>query len=419
MRKVMTVQESSGARGEDTRQCKGTRWMGIALLMLAFVGVCCLTACQAQAELPTAPSDQEERLEGSASATRSTSSSSATDATTQSIALESVVYVTSYGDTNANSFNQSLWQGVQSFSTSSNVPCSFSAPAEDTDEARLATMTQAVNDGASVIVCSGSDYGSLIPTLVSEHPQTRFLLVGTGMTDTNGKEVTAGNVAVVECHEEQAGYLAGYALVAAGYYDIGFAGGRAVPSVIRYGYGFLQGANAAASELNVADQLYVTYWYADTFVASQAVYDEVAHWYQTGTRAVFSCGGGIVSSVIDAAATVDGGKVVGVDSDQAALSDVVLTSATLNLPQVISGALGKLSDNKGAWPVDMAGKTTTYGAAEDAVALATGTWRLDSWSVDAYQALYNRLKSGEIQVSNSIAERPNVNIQVRWKNEAL
>lgn len=51
--------------------------------------------------------------------------------------------------------------------------------------------------------------------------------------------------------EEQAGYLAGYAAVNEGYTQLGFMGGIAVPAVIRYGYGFIQGADATGVSADI------------------------------------------------------------------------------------------------------------------------------------------------------------------------
>ena len=52
--------------------------------------------------------------------------------------------------------------------------------------------------------------------------------------------------------EEQCGYLAGYAAVKEGFTKLGFTGGGGGtnPACCRYGYGFVQGADAAAKELD-------------------------------------------------------------------------------------------------------------------------------------------------------------------------
>ena len=74
-----------------------------------------------------------------------------------------------------------------------------------------------------------------------------FLFVdGWTLQDDEGNDLQ--NVAAVVYQEEQAGYLAGYAVVMEGFTKLGFSGGGGGtnPACIRYGYGFVQGAEAAA-----------------------------------------------------------------------------------------------------------------------------------------------------------------------------
>jgi basic membrane protein A and related proteins len=59
------------------------------------------------------------------------------------------------------------------------------------------------------------------------------------------------NVHSIFYAEEQVGFLAGYAAVKEGFTKLGFMGGMAVPAVVRFGYGFVQGAEYAAAELDV------------------------------------------------------------------------------------------------------------------------------------------------------------------------
>ena len=64
---------------------------------------------------------------------------------------------------------------------------------------------------------------------------------------TNNSRTANSCTAVYQ--EELCGYMAGYAAVKLGYTKLGFLGGMAVPRCrCRYGYGFVQGADAAAAE---------------------------------------------------------------------------------------------------------------------------------------------------------------------------
>ena len=158
----------------------------------------------------------------------------------------------------------------------------------------------------------------------------------------------------------------------------------------------------------------VKYWYADSFSPSDDIKTKAASWYTEGTQVIFSCGGGICTSII-AAAEEGGGKVIGVDSDQYYLSDVVITSAMKDLPNSVQLSLGALYDNGGVWPEDYAGATQTLGAAENCVGLPTAdhSWRFENYTIDEYNELYARVQSGEIEISNSTDAMPEtVNVTV-------
>ena len=194
-------------------------------------------------------------------------------------------------------------------------------------------------------------------------------------------------------------------MVKDGYTKLGYIGGMDVPAVIRFGYGFIQGAEYAAQEMGV--EVEMKYWYSYSFNPSDDIKNKAASWYTEGTEVIFSCGGGIYNSVV-AAAEEGNGKVVGVDSDQAHVSETIITSAMKDLPNSVILALTRLYDNGGEWPEDMAGVTQNLGAADDCVGLPTAetSWRFSTFTVDEYNAIYEQVKSGEIAISNSIDELP-------------
>lgn len=84
---------------------------------------------------------------------------------------------------------------------------------------------------------------------------------------------------------------------------LGFMGGMAVPAVQAFGYGFLQGAEAAAKELNLPDgSINVTYHYTGDFAETDTNKATAKTMYQEGTEVIFACGGSVGKSVISAAA---------------------------------------------------------------------------------------------------------------------
>ncbi len=392
------------------------------------MGVFCLAGCSQKSEVPNKEVSTVEGAEssggsGSSSANGSTAGSS-TASTSASAAGATVgggsniaAVLFDSGGADSNAFNQEIWSGMKSFVKShTEWKAKATEFAGDADTAQHSSALQsAVDSGAKMIVCVGSTYSTLLPAAADANPDVSFLLVDAEMTDTAGAAVSKNNVHCVTFDNAQAGYLAGYALVKEGYRGLGFAGGKAVPSVMLYGSGFVQGANAAAEADGVAADTYLAYWYTDTFAASEAVQTEVQRWYGNGVDVVFSCGGSISENVIAAAAATSKTCAMA-DADGSKLSSTVVCSATKNLSGGISDALGAFTKNNSSWDQDMAGKTSKLGLADDGVSLTCGsTWKLTKFSESDYKALVDKIKSGEIVVNEDANATLNVAIQVDRK----
>ena len=203
---------------------------------------------------------------GGSSASTAESTATSTEATSEAAASGSktdVAFVTDVGNIDDQSFNQYTWQGVQDFCSANSLNANYYRPTEDSDAARLEQMDNAVNDGAKAVVVAGYLFGSSIAEAQAKYPDVEFLALDVSTSDL-GDTTPTENTALITYKEEQAGYLAGYAAVYDGYKELGFLGGMAVPAVIRYGYGFVQGADAAAKELGV-DDVNIKYWYSGGF----------------------------------------------------------------------------------------------------------------------------------------------------------
>ena len=209
--------------------------------------------------------------------------------------------------------------------------------------------------------------------------------------------------------------MAGYAAVKLGYTKLGFLGGMAVPAVVRYGYGFVQGADAAATELGA--DVSVNYVYGNQFSGDADITAYMDTWYANGTEVVFACGGGIYISAAEAAAKV-GGKVIGVDVDQAPTIDaygegMTVTSAMKGLAPTVKAILGELilKDN---W-AEYAGKINTLGLVSGTDVEANyvqipyeSTQWSDTFTKDDYAALVAAMFDGTVTVSNNTETEPAV-----------
>ena len=196
----------------------------------------------------------------------------------------------------------------------------------------------------------------------------------------------------------------------------------AVPAVIRYGYGFVQGANKAAEELKVADQVTIEYVYGGQFYGDQTITASMDGWYKNrGVEVVFACGGGIWTSACEAAAKV-GGKVIGVDVDQTAQingygAGMHVTSAMKGLGATVNAALSAIQAGK--WD-EYSGKVATLGLVSGSdlsvnyVGLPTDTWALKNWSVNDYKALVADVYAKKVTVSNAIENAPATSVKVNY-----
>ena len=247
--------------------------------------------------------------------------------------------ITDVGTIDDKSFNQGTWEGLEKYAKDNNLTHKYYKPTEKSDEACMNAIDLAVKGGAKVIATPGFLFEYPIMEAQTKYPDVSFILVDAEPKDKDGNVQIEDNVMSIMYAEEQAGYLAGYAAVTEGYKNLGFMGGIAVPAVIRYGYGFIQGADAAAKDMGLkAGDIKMKYTYVGNFDASPENNAKAAAWYNEGTECIFACGGGVGNSVMKAAETADK-VVIGVDVDQSVESETVITSAMKNLGDSIYGAL--------------------------------------------------------------------------------
>lgn len=301
--------------------------------------------------------------------------------------------ITDVGTIDDKSFNQGSWEGLEAYAKDNNLTCKYYKPAEKSDAACMTSIDLAVKGGAKVIVTPGFLFEYPVLEAQDKYPDVKFVIIDAAPTDPNEGQRIEKNVESIFYAEEQAGYLAGYAAVAEGYTKLGFMGGIAVPAVIRYGYGFIQGADAAAKELGV-EEVSMKYTYVGNFDATPENNAKASAWYNEGTEVIFACGGAVGNSVMKAAETAD--KVmIGVDVDQSVESETVITSAMKNLGDSIYGALEDYYNDS-----FQGGKTVTLDASQDGVKLPMETSKFKVFTQEKYDELYAQLKDGTIKVGN-------------------
>ncbi|MEA4915376.1 MAG: BMP family ABC transporter substrate-binding protein [Christensenella sp.] len=325
-----------------------------------------------------------------------------------------IAMVTDVGNIDDKSFNEFTWMGCKNWAEANGAVANYYRPSEDSDEARIETIKTAIEKGANVIVCPGYLFGATYNQLPQLYPDVMFLGIDLGLGDVPAPQA---NTALITYQEEQSGFLAGYAAVMDGYTKLAFLGGIDVPAVVRYGFGYVQGANQAATELGNTADVSIKYWYSGTFGPNDEIKTKTAGWYTEGTQIIFAAGGGIVYSAI-ASADEANGKLIGVDVDQSGISERIVTSAKKELENSVKLALSDLLANGGKWSAKYAGVENKLGAAQDCVGLPTDSaaWRFSTFTLDQYKALFDKVKSGAYTISPAIDVQPTVTIAVDYQN---
>ena len=291
-----------------------------------------------------------------------------------------VAMITDSGDITDQSFNQTTYESCKAWAESNGVEFNYYKPESDADESRNASVDQAVADGANVIVMPGYMFAATVVAQSEMYPDVKFVALDVSAGDICEKGVGEGydynpanwnvtdyynteNVYCCTYQEELSGYMAGYGAVKLGYKHLGFLGGMSVPAVTRFGYGFVQGADAAAKELGIENEVAVEYVCGGQFYGDADITAYMDTWYsEKGVEVVFACGGGIYTSAAEAAVKT-GGKVIGVDSDQSFVinefqEDLTITSAMKGLATTVNTLLTEIK--AGNWS-NYAGKIDNLG----------------------------------------------------------
>ena len=362
----------------------------IIALLLALVMMLSLAACGSEVEEPVEPDapavEGEEPVEDEVEV--------------------AVAMVTDYGDITDQSFYQTTYEACKAFCEAEGLAFEYFKPATDSDDDRIAMIENAIDSGYNVVVLPGFAFANAIIATADEYPEVKFVALDVSEFDLTGNGWSIPeNVYSAVYQEEISGYFAGYAAVKLGYTKLGYCGGMAVPAVLRFGYGFLQGADAAAAETGA--DVSVVWGYANQFYGDADITAVMDTWYGEGTELVFACGGGVYTSVAEAAAKV-GGKVIGVDVDQSFNIDatygegMTVTSAMKGLAPTVKELLGRIVAGE-----FVGGQVENLGlvsenSEENFVQLPATTQWSDDFTEDDYNALVAAIYNGEIVVNNSI-----------------
>ena len=378
-------------------------------LFLSLTLLLALTACKAA---EAASGAQQEQRTVTAPTDDATFVYQPEDPTVTPAGGETIALVTGVSGTESGA-DAMLWQGVQTFASAYGYTATTQTAEGDSSADAETALRTAAESGAKLVICRGDAAATALYRIQENYPDVHYLLFDDEPhNDDYSAYKTANLVHCVLFQEEQAGYLAGYAAVIDGYTSLGFVGAREIPGIVRYGTGFLQGAEAAAEQQG--ETVNLKFWFADTYDENDAVTQRMADWYNSGVSLIFVSGGTLYKGAAQAAEQT-GGKVMAGDTNVTALSDSILASAVKCYNAAVQRQLYEFF-TAGSWSTQNAGQTERVGITNAEVALESDTsWRLDSFTLDDYRSLYEDLRTSVKRVDayadmETLPDTPNVTV---------
>ena len=321
--------------------------------------------------------------------------------------------ITDIGTIDDKSFTQGSWEGLKKYAEEKGITYKYYKPAGKDTDSKIDSIYLAISSGAKLIVTPGYLFEPAIYKVQDTHPEINFVLLdGTPQDGTYTDFRIEKNVYAVLYAEEEAGFLAGYGVVKEGYTNLGVMGGMAEPSVIRFGYGFVQGADYAAKELGVKN-IKIDYTYIGGYEPTPEVQTKASSWFIKGVQVIFAPAGGAGNSVMSAAEQ-NKGYVVGVDVDQSVESPTVITSAMKMIGESVYNAIDEFY--KGNFP---GGNSVILDAKVHGIGLPMETSKFKNFTKEDYDNIYKKLIDGSIEIlkdtdAKDVSQLPLDNVKVNF-----
>ena len=321
--------------------------------------------------------------------------------------------ITDIGTIDDKSFTQGSWEGLKKYAEEKGITYKYYKPAGKDTDSKIDSIYLAISSGAKLIVTPGYLFEPAIYKVQDTHPEINFVLLdGTPQDGTYTDFRIEKNVYAVLYAEEEAGFLAGYGVVKEGYTNLGVMGGMAEPSVIRFGYGFVQGADYAAKELGVKN-IKIDYTYIGGYEPTPEVQTKASSWFIKGVQVIFAPAGGAGNSVMSAAEQ-NKGYVAGVDVDQSVESPTVITSAMKMIGESVYNAIDEFY--KGNFP---GGKIAVLDAKVHGIGLPMETSKFKNFTKEDYDNIYKKLVDGSVEIlkdtdAKDVSQLPLDNVKVNF-----
>ncbi len=315
----------------------------------------------------------------------SKSGSESTSGTTTQAAKEfKVGLVTDTGGLNDRGFNHLAFVGLQKAEKELGVKGRV-IEAKTTGE-YVPNLLALAHQKYDLIIGVGFTEIQAMGNVAGKAPNSHYAIVDVSYKDLTGMPT---NVEGLLFHEEQVGYLAGYAAAlaakAAGGNMVSSVGGQKQPPVDRFIAGYQAGAKKAVPGIQTQND------YSQDFV-DQAKCKEIAlNQIAAGSKVVFQVAGGCGLGALDAAKE-KGVWGVGVDADQSSLGTHILTSAEKGVDTAVFLAIkdAESGNFKG-------GSDAVYGLDQDGVGLGKFSLKAPAEIESKVAKIEQQIKDGTIK----------------------
>lgn len=167
-----------------------------------------------------------------------------------------IVLITNGNTVNDNGYNQSAWDGINTFAQDNSMTCTYFQPVLEDNKITTENVEKyvelAVDNDAQFIVFPGEDFAVCTYEIAPLYPDVKFILLdAVPHSAEDNIDRYIANVMSVTFDALQSGYLAGYTAVASGNTELGFFAENNSKYSANYGAGFVQGAAYAADSMGI------------------------------------------------------------------------------------------------------------------------------------------------------------------------
>lgn len=262
--------------------------------------------------------------------------------------------IVSAAGANDNGYNQFAIEGLNQAKAEFDITTQVVTTADDVP----GSLEALASEGFDLVFSLEYNFAALITddgsgtSIAEKYPDTTFVIFNAYANRDGQNNKIHDNVVEVLFNVNEGSFLAGALSVLVNedhetlftdsaynftptstYRGVGFVGGTQSDGITVFSYGYAQGVNHIASELDVTYNFYETY--AAGFGASPANYNTIDSYYDAGVNTVFAAAGGVATN-LRAAASDNGKLAIDVDANQdASVPGHILTSVLKNTNVVV------------------------------------------------------------------------------------